>query len=266
MLNNRFVRIHTVLELRGGGPAGEGSGPSEAREVRLEERKNPPPPPPPPPKRPASDENKFDVFYLDKHHFEDAIEFVVQDWMRSPMERVDMRTADFLELQVDRRDGVIFWIGRLQLLLQFNDIVKKVGIEQMLNKLGWCFAIQFVKADNLEIGRAVVFPRPVGKVVSRDLILVLMQFAFLRFAMPRWEEMADVPGIWVKVKMYGTVIYSSLLPEGTLISDFHDAWDLSCNLTTRPTGIRILINGKQASAEFKLLEYSERIEMVSSQP
>ena len=51
MMNNRFVRIHTVLELRGGGPAEEGTGQSEVREVRLEERKNPPPPPPPPPKR-----------------------------------------------------------------------------------------------------------------------------------------------------------------------------------------------------------------------
>ena len=252
MLHNRFLRIHTVLELRGGGPSDGGT----SREVRLEPRGNLPPPPPPPPKRTATDEKKYDVFYLDAHHFEDAIDFVIQEWMRSPMETVEFRTVDFLELQIDRRDGMIFWVGRLQLLLMLNDAIKKIGVEHMLNRLGWCFAIQFVSADNIATGRAVLFPKPVGQVVSRDLILIFMQFVFLKYALPRWEEMADVPGVWVKVKMHGAVLYSTLLPEGTLISDFHDAWDQSCNLTTRPSTIRIIINGKQASAEFKLLEYS----------
>ena len=250
-----------VLELRGGGPSDGGT----SREVRLEPRGNLPPPPPPPPKRTATDETKYDVFYLDAHHFEDAIDFVIQEWMRSPMEIVEFRTVDFLELQIDRRDGMIFWVGRLQLLLMLNDAIKKIGVEHMLNRLGWCFAIQFVSAENIATGRAVLFPKPVGQVVSRDLILIFMQFVFLKYALPRWEEMADVPGVWVKVKMHGAVLYSTLLPEGTLISDFHDAWDQSCNLTTRPSTIRIIINGKQASAEFKLLEYSGPIGKGSNQ-
>ena len=235
MLSSGAVRIHTVLGLRGGGPVSLSPGP-ESSQSRPSEQ---------------------DIFQIEKDHLMRAVSLVIADWLSLPGQSEEFRTDSFLTMQLDIQDGFLLWSDRLQTLLTFNRMIKKTGIELILNKLGWFAAVQFTSADNETIGRFVMFPRPEGKTCSRDLVLFFLQAAFLRFALPTDQVPSRGWGVHTRVKIFGQVIFSRYLPGGLPCSDMIDAWDQAANMVAKPQPIRLLICGRQASPEYKLLDYAK---------
>ena len=242
--------IHTVLQLKGGGP-----------KIVLTERipQNAPArvedmdyggPVVRPPRR------EIDVFYLDRHHFEDALQWVLDDWMRLPSQLNTMDTTEFLSMQFRIEDEMMTWHDNLEILLRFIKGLKETGVELMFSKLGWMITVQFVAWEEPTVARIVMFPKPVGQRASLFLMRKFLQMVLFKYALPKSQAEGGHSYVFTKVRVSGTDIHRAALPRSTMCSDFIDSWDQASNVVALPSSIRMLVNGKQSSAEWRLSDYA----------
>ena len=243
MHTGKVVRIHTVLELRGGGPIRLVPNDLAMDDDRQE------------PARGSG--SQMDIFRLDRHFHIDAVEATVKDWLALPSQRQDIETSAFLSMKISEEDGIIIWKDEMETLFRFLKALKEIGAELIMGKLGWTLSVHFIAWEDVPLGRIMLFPRPVGPVVSIGLIRSFLQAVMLRFAIP-CHDVTDEETVEVKIKAFhGGILHQLPMPASMKVSDLYDAWDQSCHLTIGPCPIRVIICGRQASPEFPLQEYAK---------
>ena len=185
------IRIHTLLELRGGGPSIRLT-PNDSSEVEGQF---------------GNDSHMTaDVFHLDRFFFTDAMNMVVNDWLALPSQRTDVQTTRFLAMQISQEDGMIIWKADLETLFRFVKALKEVGAELILGKLGWVLSIHFIAWEEVTLGRILLFPRPIGRSVSETLVRGFLQVVMLRFAFVP-QNVPEEQAVRIKIKSYGAVIH-----------------------------------------------------------
>ena len=246
-LDGREIRIHTVLRLTGGGPItlrpNDNPSSQELHEAARQDS--------------SSSRDAQDLFYLDRHYFEDAIQVAVSQWRVLPGQKDNMKTSDYLSMNCTVQDGVLIWTDDFDILLRFAKDVKENAIELMLDRMGWMMALQFVAWENPIVARLLMFPRPEGRVVSLGLVRFFLQKVLLRYAMPYDSEHNEDTQALVRVHAAGSSLAQFAVHRSIMVSEFTDSWEHSCQVVGLPAEIRILICGKQASKEFRLSDYAK---------
>ena len=241
------LRIHTVLRLTGGGPirlVPNDELPDSSRSVNADDIT-------------CDNDPRIDLFHMDSHHFEDAHQLAVEQWRRLPGQNNHMRTTDYLTMQCTVQDGMMIWNVSLETLLNFAKDVKSTGIEMMLDNMGWMFAIQWVAWEDPLVTRLIMFPRPEGRKVSLALARKFLCTALFRFAQPDDGSFDLKSRAMVRVHAAGQVVAQYAVHRSVLITEFTDSWEQAAHMVAMPSAIRILVNGKQASREFRLIDYAK---------
>ena len=244
MIQNNLCKIHTVLELRGGGPlkltpnaesilADQAAAPSGGTPL----------------------DRDIDIFYMATHHFTDAVSQVIREWCMLPGQQKTMDTTKYLPLTFKQDNHVMMWEADLALLLEFISDLKDVGAELMLDKLGWLTTVQFIAFENPPVARIIMLPHPSCRSVSKELIQRFLQIVFFRFALPKPGAIPH-DSCRVRVRAEGCTLYNSTLASDSRCSDVTDAWEQASTLLAMPSAMRVVINGRQASPEFRLGDYA----------
>ena len=248
MIESQSCNIHTVLELRGGGPCelrpGRERSPARPNDIDWGGEVIRPP------------RQHVDIFYLERHHFEDAITWVIEDWKRLPGQQQALKTTDFLSMQFRIEDNMMMWKDSFETLLKFTKALKETGVELIANKLGWMVTIQFIAWEDPIVAQIIMFPKPAGDTVSLGLIRKFLQLVLFKFALPKSESAGGVSYVFTKVRTTGADLYRAALHPNTRCSDIIDSWDQASNIVALPSSVRMLINGKQSSAEWRIADYA----------
>ena len=247
LLDGREMRIHTILRLTGGGPINlvpnEQSLEQDAQASSS--------------RAATGSDDRHDLFYLDKHYFEDAIQMAVTQWRTLPGQKDDMKSSDYLSMQCNVQDGMLIWSDSLDILFSFVRDIKENAIELMLDRMGWMMAIQFVAWEDPIVARLIMFPRPTGQVTSLGLARHFLQKALLRYALP-YDSQHDIESrALIRVHSAGNSLAQLAVNRSMRVSELTDSWEHSCQIVGFDPAIRILICGKQASREFLLSDYAK---------
>ena len=247
LLDGREMRIHAILRLTGGGPINlvpnEQSLEQDAQASSS--------------RAATGSDDRHDLFYLDKHYFEDAIQMAVTQWRTLPGQKDDMKSSDYLSMQCNVQDGMLIWSDSLDILFSFVRDIKENAIELMLDRMGWMMAIQFVAWEDPIVARLIMFPRPTGQVTSLGLARHFLQKALLRYALP-YDSQHDIESrALIRVHSAGNSLAQLAVNRSMRVSELTDSWEHSCQIVGFDPAIRILICGKQASREFLLSDYAK---------
>ena len=237
-------RIHTVLELRGGGPITLTPNAEACEEAAAASI--------PPSGNPL--DREIDIFYLAANHFQDALVQVIKEWLMLPGQQTNMDTTKFLPLTCKEEPNMIIWEAQTSLLLDMVKSLKQVGAELMLTKMGWMVTVQYVAFEDPPITRILLLPHPSDRSVSKSLVIRFLQIVLFRFALPK-PGLIPHDSCRVRIRAEGAALYNSVLAADTRCSDITDAWEQASTILNIPGVIRLVINGRQASPEFLLADY-----------
>ena len=244
MRQHEVCRIHTVLQLQGGGPVKLTPNPETIIADRAAE-----------PSGGVPLDRTIDLFYLAEHHYSDAVSQVIKDWCMLPGQQKTMDTTRFLPLSFSQDDHVMMWESDFSLLLEFISCLKEVGAELILDKMGWILTVHFVAFENPPLARIILLPHPSGRSVCKALVQRFLQVVLFRFALPK---PGSVPhdSCRVRVRAEGCTLYNCVLAANSRCSDITDAWEQASTLLAMPSVMRMVVNGRQASPEYLLSEYA----------
>lgn len=228
----RTLRIHVILQIRGGGP----------------------PTPPLPPRREMPDAFRFDeLCELEDHQPSKLISVLLQNLMEmhdfnSRMELGYMRNAAF------RTDSVGFsMISTISTVVRFLRDLNLTGIESVLQALGWHAVMHFEDCNEPPTVKMMIIPRAGVKHLSLETVKSFLAHAIAAKAMPYPRLSTD--GVCVRVKMCESWIVDAVYHAKTLMGDFCESWYRITSIFGEPSNMRMVCQNRSANPERTLEDY-----------
>eukprot|EP00435_Cladocopium_sp_Y103_P020001 s186_g4.t2 len=226
------LRLHLILQLRGGGP-GDARSPSDS--------------------------------YPEAYSFDDLVQMeqegnLTEKLVQSLLQMDDVLPhldLSFLRNSAFRRDDVGFSMtGTIATVVRFLRDLNMSGIEQIVQAMGWHAIMHFVDCRGPVIVRLMVLPRPGIRSLSARAVEYFMTSALACKAMPM--PTPSVGAIQVKVKWCNTWIVSGKYQPFTLMGEFVQSWNVATGLFGEVTHLRMICSGKQCNPDYSLGEYATK--------
>eukprot|EP00435_Cladocopium_sp_Y103_P007880 s727_g2.t1 len=165
----------------------------------------------------------------------------------------------FLRDSAIRKDDIGFSMtGSIPVAVRFLRDLNVSGIEQILQAMGWHAILHFESCSHPAVVRIMVIPR----VGIRSLEATSVEY-FLTSALACKGMPVPTPGpnaIEVKAKWCDTWIVSGMFHPMTPMGAFLESWNAATGLFGESTNLRLVCLGKQANPDIPLSEYATKSE------
>eukprot|EP00438_Fugacium_kawagutii_P003683 Skav206823 [mRNA] locus=scaffold3672:35337:40454:+ [translate_table: standard] len=254
-----IFKVHMVLQLRGGGPS---------QKRPLEDVRDDPT---------TLDEGEDGEFsrVVEIHddyagpssysHVSESVEDTVANRLKRmielPVDDVYLHDhiMDGLTL-LEEQNQMCMW-GTIDKVMRFMEFCKRVGIEQVVNEMGWQQLVRFPDFKPHARVQMVIVPIPGVRchplTSIRGFMISAMTYCRMPAALPEHSSR-----IRVQVNLWGVIVVDGFFHPDTLAGNFSKPWLDVTTFADQPCEMRLIQRGKCMMPEFTLKDYLQENQTV----
>eukprot|EP00435_Cladocopium_sp_Y103_P053164 s137_g17.t1 len=229
----KCLKLHVVLQLRGGGPKTGGRDHPDALPSAF----------------------SFDELEQMSHTEPGRLMSALVQNLINDEEAEKHMDLSFLRNATFQKTDVGFSLtGAIPTIVRLLRDMNVTGIERLLQALGWQAVLYFLECRSHPVVQLLILPRIGIRQLPRETVEMFLINGLTVRAMPMPSLL--VRGIHVKVKHIDSWIVDGMFHPDTLVGDFLRPWTQATMLFHEPSAMRAVCHSKQAMPDRTISEYA----------